>query len=347
VRIISRAFGEVAGRPVTEFVLRNRRGSEARVIDYGATLTALRVAGRDGSFADVVAGFDDLDGYLNCPAFFGAIVGRVANRIADGRFELDGREYRVATNDPPHHLHGGTVGWDKVLWSAASAQTPRGPEVRLTYVSVDGEEGYPGSVSARVRYLLTEEDELCIDMSASCEETTLVNMAHHSYWNLSGEQGRDILEHELTLHADDYTPGNPVVPYGVLQPVAGTPFDFRHAKPVGRDIESVGGDPGGYDHNYVVRGPVSAMRPVARLKDPRSGRVMELTADQPGVQFYSGNFLDGSLTGKGASFGKRSGLCLETQAFPNAINVPAWANQVILPAGGEYEHHMVHRFFTE
>ena len=340
-------FGRVGDTPVQLYTLANRNGLVAKITNYGAIVTEMHVPDRSGRLADVVAGFDTFDGYLKNAPYFGAIVGRVANRIANAEFMLEGTRYTVAANDKPHHLHGGTRGWDKVVWSARPFDTSDGPALELTYVSKDGEEGYPGMATAKTIYTLTQANELRVEMEATTDKPTLVNMAHHSYWNLGGLGSGTILDHELTLHADHYTPGAPMVPTGETRPVKGTPFDFTSAKPVGRDLKQTGLTPVGYDHNFVVNGDPGQLRPVARLKEPKSGRVMTLTADQPGVQFYTGNFLDGSLSGKGATYVQHAALCLETQKFPNAINVPAWRNQVILRPGQTYRHRMIHAFTVE
>ena len=341
------AFGKLGDTPVQIYTLTNKNGLVARITNYGATLTELHVPDRAGTLADVVLGFDDLDGYRKGTAYFGAIVGRVANRIMNASFELEGQRYSLAANDRPHHLHGGRTGWDKVIWNARPVDTADGPALELTYVSKDGEEGYPGTVTARTVYTLTNKNELKVEMDATTDKTTLVNMAHHSYWNLGGYNSGTILDHELMLNADQYTPGTPMVPDGRVVSVKGTPFDFTSAKAVGRDLKQAGGKPIGYDHNFVVNGVPNQLRPVARLRDPKSGRVMTVAADQPGVQFYTGNFLDGSAKGKGATYGQYAALCLETQKFPNAINVPAWRDQVILRPGQMYRHLMVHTFSVE
>ena len=333
--------------PVQLYTLTNIHGLVARITNYGAIVTELHVPDRDGRLADVVLGFESLDSYVAGHPYFGAIVGRVANRIRNAEFTLEGRRYALAANDRPHHLHGGRQGWDKVVWSAAAADTAEGPALELTYVSRDGEEGYPGTVTARTIYTLTNNNELKVEMQATTDTTTLVNMAHHSYWNLGGHDSGTILDHELTLHADRYTPGSPMVPDGRIAQVTGTPFDFTSARPIGRTLTQAGGTPIGYDHNFVVDGEPDRLRPVARLKDPRSGRVMTLSADQPGVQFYTGNFLNGATTGKGSTHVQYAALCLETQKFPNAINVPSWQDQVILRPGQTYRHVMVHAFSTE
>ena len=341
------AFGKLGDTPVQIYTLTNKNGLVARITNYGATLTELHVPDRAGTLADVVLGFDDLDGYRKGTAYFGAIVGRVANRIMNASFELEGQRYSLAANDRPHHLHGGRTGWDKVIWNARPVDTADGPALELTYVSKDGEEGYPGTVTARTVYTLTSKNELKVEMDATTDKTTLVNMAHHSYWNLGGYNSGTILDHELMLNADQYTPGTPMVPDGRVVSVKGTPFDFTSAKAVGRDLKQAGGKPIGYDHNFVVNGVPNQLRPVARLRDPKSGRVMTVAADQPGVQFYTGNFLDGSAKGKGATYGQYAALCLETQKFPNAINVPGWRDQVILRPGQMYRHLMVHTFSVE
>jgi aldose 1-epimerase len=340
-------FGKLGDTPVQLFTLTNTNGLVAKITNYGATLTELHVPDRTGALADVVLGFEDLEGYRKGTAYFGAIVGRVANRIMNAAFDLEGQHYSLAANDRPHHLHGGRTGWDKVVWNARPLDTADGPALELTYVSKDGEEGYPGTVAAKTVYTLTNKNELRVEMQATTDKTTLVNMAHHSYWNLGGYNSGTILDHELMLNADQYTPGTPMVPDGRVVPVTGTPFDFTAAKPVGRDLKQTGGKPIGYDHNFVVNGVPNQLRPVARLKDPKSGRVMTLASDQPGVQFYTGNFLDGSAKGKGATYMQHAALCLETQKFPNAINVPAWRDQVILRPGQMYRHVMVHAFTAE
>jgi aldose 1-epimerase len=346
-RIGKAAFGKVDGREVTLYTLTSPTGLTMRVMTYGAIITELHVPDRNGKSADVVLGFENLDGYLAGSPYFGATVGRVGNRIQDSKFSLAGKTYAVAANDGAHHLHGGTKGWDKVVWDAETSQTAKGPSIAFSYVSRDGEEGYPGTVTARAVYTLTHENELEIVMSASTDRTTLVNMLHHTYWNLGGFASGPITEHELMLNADAYTPGDPTVPTGVSKPVKGTPFDFTIAKPIGRDLVAAGGNPAGFDHNFVVNGEPNELRAVARLRDPKSGRVMSIEADQPGVQFYSGNYLDGKTTGKGVAYGKHGGLCLETQKFPNSINVPAWAKDMILEPGVSYVHTMIHRFTNE
>lgn len=340
-----RPFGVVDGREVDLFRLENDNGLVLKVATYGATVTSLLVPDRAGRLADVVLGFDDLAGYLSDSPFFGATVGRVANRIRGGRFELDGRSYTLATNNGPDHLHGGEKGWDKVVWGAEAMEGGDGPTVRLSYRSPDGEEGYPAAVTAIATYTLTHKNELRVEMGATSTGVTLINMAHHTYWNLGGEGSGSILDHDLTLHASRYTPGDPVVPTGRVDAVDGTPFDFTGGRRIGERVGEAGGDPAGYDHNFIVDGAPGELRPVARLSDPRTGRAMTIEADQPGLQFYCGKFLDGSLVGKaGAAYRRYGGLCLETQAFPNAINIPAWRDQVVLVPGKTYGHRMIHRF---
>jgi aldose 1-epimerase len=341
-------FGTVGGKQVDLYTLSNREGLTLKVATYGGIVTSLSIPDRAGRLADIVLGFDDLDGYVKHSPYFGATVGRVGNRIRDARFELESNTYEVAANDKPHHLHGGTRGWDKVVWTAASGDTQHGPALKLTYLSPDGDEGYPGAVKATTVYTLTNKNELIVEMIATSDRTTIVNMVHHTYWNLGGPPAESIAEHNLVLHANRYTPGDPMVPVGLETPVLGTPFDFTAGKPIGRDLRAAGGDPIGYDHNFVVDGVPDQLRPVARLSDPKSGRVMTMEADQPGVQFYSGNFLDGKVAGKnGTPYAQYTGLCLETQKFPNAINVPAWRGQVVVKPGQTYKHTMIHRFTAE
>jgi len=341
-------FGQADGKDVELYTLTNRNGLAVKVMTYGAAIKELWLPDRNGARADVALGFDDLAGYLKPNPYFGVTVGRVANRIRNATFTLEGETYQLAGNDHGHHLHGGVKGWDKVVWTAAPVESAEGPAVKLRRVSPDGEEGYPGTVTAEVTYTLTHDDRLKIVMRATTDRTTLVNMAHHSYFNLAGEGAGSIGAHLLQLHAAAFTPGDPMVPTGEVKAVKGTPFDFTTAKPVGRDLKAAGGTPIGFDHNFVVDGAAAAMRPVAVLKDPASGRVLRLEANQPGVQFYTGNFLDGTAIGKGGRpYQQYAGLCLETQRFPNAINVPAWRDQVILRPGQTYEHDMVLAFQTE
>jgi aldose 1-epimerase len=333
--------------------LTNKNGLVLKASDYGTIITELHVPDRSGQLADIVLGYDDVAEYAKSTPYFGATVGRVANRIEHAALELDGRRYPLFANNGPHHLHGGQRGWDKVTWRAERRESASGPEIQFSYTSPDGEEGYPGTVQARTTYALTHDDELIVTMEATTDAPTVVNMAHHTYWNLAGHGSGSIEAHELLLHADTYTPSEPVpgadpVPRGAIESVAGTPFDFTRERPIGRDLRSVGGVPAGYDHNWVVRGAPDELRPAARVKDPTSGRVLELSANQPGVQFYSGKFLDGSLRGKGGvAYEQYAGLCLESQKFPNAVNVPAWKDQVLLLPGHTYHHVMVHRFRVE
>jgi aldose 1-epimerase len=340
-------FGKADGREVALHTLTNASGLVMKVMTYGAIITELHVPDKSGKRADVVLGFENLAGYLAGSPYFGATVGRVGNRIRDAKFELDDKEYELAKNDGSNHLHGGTRGWDKVVWDAEASATPGGPSITFSYVSKDGEEGYPGTVTARATYTLTNENALVIVMEASSDQKTLVNMLHHTYWNLGGHGSGPITGHELTLHADRYTPGDPTVPTGESKPVKGTPFDFTSAKLIGRDLEAAGGTPVGFDHNFVVNGKANELRLAAKLRDPKSGRAMTLEADQPGIQFYSGNYLNGKTKGKGVAYAQYTGLCLETQKFPNSINVPAWSNDVVLEPGKAYLHTMIHRFTSE
>jgi aldose 1-epimerase len=342
-------FGDIGnGTAVERYTLKNDRGFVMKVLTYGAIVQELQVPDKNGKLADVVLGFDRLEDYVKGSPYFGATVGRVANRIKNATFELESKTYKLAANDKPHSLHGGAKGWDKVIWNAEPVDSTEGTALKLTYLSPDGEEGYPGTLTATTVYTLTEKGEFKVEMSAVSDKPTLVNMVHHSYWNLAGHDSGPITGHELTLFAKSYTPTTGLVPDGRVSAVQSTPFDFTSSKVIGKDLQAAGGKPIGFDHNWVVDGNPHAMRPVARLKDPASGRVMTLEADQPGVQFYSGNFLDRKAVGKGGkAYQQYSGLCLETQKFPNSINVPAWRNEVILQPGQKYQHTMVHRFSAE
>jgi aldose 1-epimerase len=345
--ITSVGFGRVDDQDVSLYTLRNAKGLVLKVMNYGAAIIELDVPDRNGKFSDIVGGFANFEPYtLDTNPHFGGIVGRVANRIKHAEFELAGKKYKLADNDHGNSLHGGKKGFDRVVWSAQPSQTAGAVTIQLGYSAKNGEESYPGKLDVSVTYTLSNENELRIEMKASTDQTTIVNLAQHTYWNLAGVGSGTIRNHELTLYADQLTPGDPV-PNGSLKTVTGTPFDFTTEKPIGNDLDATGGKPIGYDHNYVVRGNPYQLRPVAKLKDPASGRVMKLAADQPGVQFYTGNFLDGSLSGKGTTYQQYAMLCLETQRFPNSINVPAWREQVILKPGQPYVHTMVETFTTE
>ena len=343
MKISRRSFGQLGSRDVGLTTLSND-SLEVRVLDYGATVQALLVPDREGRVEDVVLGFDRLEDYVACTAFIGSIVGRVANRIAQGRFELDGRAYQLDINDPPNHLHGGNSGWDKLVWAyegSSVSESGDSASVRLSHDSPDGEGHYPGRVRAQAEFKLTRS-ALEITLLGTADRPTLLNLAHHGYFNLGGPSRASVLDHELVVHADERTPG--VVPDGALTPVGGTPFDFRTKKTLGRDLPERDSAPPGYDDNFVVRRTKEPLFPVAELTDPTSGRSMRVSTNQPGVQLYSGNFLDGSLSGKGRRFTRHAGVCLETQAFPNAVNVPEWRDQVLLEPGQTYRHVQVFQF---
>ncbi len=352
------------GRRATLFELDDGHGLRVRLTDHGAIVVSVELPDRAGRVADVTLGYDTLEQWQHNAPYFGATIGRYANRIARGRFTLDGRTYTLATNDGRNHLHGGRRGFDQRLWTAEPIQAADRVAVRLTYRSPDGEEGYPGQLDATVVYTLTPDRTLRIEFTAETDRPTVVNLAHHSYWNLAGHAAGDILGHELWLAADEYTAvDDELIPTGELRPVRGTPLDFTQPTPVGVRIAQV---PGGYDHNFVLRGASArgaavgadadpgalaagkdTLWPAARLVEPRSGRWLELYTDQPGVQFYSGNFLDGRVTGKsGVRYGRHAGLCLETQRFPDSPNHPEFPSAVLRP-GERYRHVMVHRFGAE
>ena len=345
---VSRApFGQMPdGTAVESFTLRNAHGIEVKAITYGGIIVSLRAPDRAGKFDDVVLGYDDLAGYLRQSPYFGAIVGRYGNRIAKGRFTLDGKTYTLATNNGPNHLHGGVKGFDKVVWKGEPASTGDAASVTFRYTSPDGEEGYPGTLSARVTYTLTDRDELSFEYSATADKATPVNLTQHSYFNLAGTG--DILGHELTLDADRFTPVDAtLIPTGKLASVSGTPFDFR--KPtaigarIGQDDEQLRYG-GGYDHNFVLNRNGDGLVHAARLVDPRSGRTVDIQTTEPGVQFYSGNFLDGTIKGKGGVvYAHRSGLCLETQHFPDSANQPGFPSTILRP-GKEYRSRTVLTF---
>jgi aldose 1-epimerase len=344
------AFGNTGdGIPVEVFTLTNKAGVEIKAISFGAILTSIRVPDRTGALSDVALGFDTLDGYLKEHPFFGAVVGRYGNRIGKASFTLDGRTYKLAANNGPNHLHGGVRGFDKYVWTAEVLEGVTG--VAFTRTSPDGEEGYPGTVQARVSYVLSDTNELSIEYRATTDKATPINLTQHTYFNLAGHNAGSIVDHELTLAADRYTPVDAtLIPTGELAPVAGTPLDFRQPTRIGARID----DPQeqikfglGYDHNWVINRKGDGLQLAARVFEPKSGRTLDVQTTEPGVQFYTGNFLDGSLTGKGATYVQHAALCLETQKFPNAINVPSWRDQVVLRPGQSYRHRMIHAFTAE
>jgi aldose 1-epimerase len=338
-------WGEADGKEVDLYTLINKNGLIAKITTFGAILTELDVPDRKGKSGDVVLGWDTLAEYTKNDPHLGSTVGRVGNRIANAKFELDGRTYKLAANNGPHHLHGGVKGWDKQVWDAKAVETPDGPSLTLSLVSKDGDEGYPGTVHATTTYTLTKDNELRIEMDATTDKATIVNMVHHTYWNLHGGTTGDIKDEVLTLYADAYTPGLP--PDGKVLPVAGTPFDFTKPKAIGKDLMATGDKPPGYDSNWIVNGDPHALRPVARVKDPQSGRVMAIQANQPGAQLYTSNYMDGTTKGKGRVHTQHAAFCIETQKFPNSVNVPAWKNEAILRPGQTYKHVMLVKFTTE
>lgn len=340
-------FGQAAdGKAVEVFTLTNANGLELRAITYGGIITSLKVPDRNGALGDIVLGFDSLDGYLKDHPFFGAIIGRYGNRIAKGRFLFDGQEYKLATNNGPNHLHGGPRGFDKQVWSAEILPSKNTIAFRRT--SADGEEGYPGNLEAEVTYTLTDNNELVVDYLATTDKATPVNLTQHSYFNLAGEGSGDILGHSLMLNADRYTPvDGTLIPTGELASVAGTPFDFRQPTRIGERIDQAhpqikNGQ--GYDHNWVLNKKSNELSLAARVTEATSGRTLEVTTNEPGVQFYAGNFLDGKLTGKsGRPYPRRSGFCLETQHYPDSPNQPNFPSTILRP-GAEYKTRTVFAF---
>jgi aldose 1-epimerase len=334
------------GAAVDLYTLENARGAVCKVITYGAIITEIHVPDRRGVLGDVVLGFDQLSDYASKNPYFGAAIGRVGNRIAQGTFTLNGRRHQLAVNNGPNSLHGGQRGFDKVVWRAQANQTPAGPAVTFHYCSPDGEEGYPGNLAVKMTYLWSDANELRIDYEATTDQDTPINLTNHSYWNLA-ERG-SILDHVLTLSASRYTPVDAeLIPTGQIEPVAGGPMDFTLGKPIGRDLWQLAGQPQGYDHNYVIDRSTEGLVKAAHVADPASGRRLEVFTDQPGVQFYSGNFLDGSLIGKkGAIYDRHGGFCLETQHFPDAVHHPEFPSTLLRP-GETFRSATVHRFSAD
>src|SRR5579871_1602342 len=343
-------FGTWDGRPVTLYTLTNAHGVEVRAMNYGGIIVSLRVPDRKGELADIVLGHEDLKGYTPNPPYFGVIVGRYANRIANGRFTLDGKTYNLRKNDGPNTLHGGvTRTFDKVVWDAEPLKGGMG--VAFTYLSKDGEEGFPGNLKVKVTYTLNDDNYLILDYEATTDKATPINVSQHSYFNLKGEGNGDILDHEIMINADRFTPVDKnLIPTGELRPLKGTPFDFTKSTRIGSRIDdnyeqlTLGH---GYDHNFVINRKGAGMTLAARVYEPTTGRVLEVSTTQPAVQFYTGNFLDGSVTGKsGHVYKRRNGLCLETQHYPDSPNHPDFPNTILKP-GEKFHQTTAFKFSTK
>jgi aldose 1-epimerase len=346
-RITEQVWGTTRdGTPVKLFTLTNQNRMVARITSYGAILTELQVPDHEGQLTNVVLGFDNLERYLQGHPAFGATVGRVANRIAQAQFTLDGQEYRLAANHGAHHIHGGVKGFDKVVWdSKVVPSKPNAASVQFTYLSPDGEEGYPGNLSVVVMYTLTDENELRIDYHATTDKPTVVNLTNHSYFNLAGSG--DVLNHELFIDADRYTPADgDLIPTGEIAPVKGTPLDFTQPTRIGARIDQLKPQPNGYDHNYVLNSGGSSLALAARVYEPNSRRVLEVSTTEPGVQLYTGNWLDGRIEGiGGVVYVRHGGFCLETQHYPDSIHHPGFPSTVLRP-GQTFQSTTVFRFST-
>jgi aldose 1-epimerase len=342
---VSASFGKTSdGTEVQLFTLSNAHGLKVGITNYGGTVTSLLVPDKAGKLGDVVLGFDNVSGYqspefLKSGPYFGALIGRYGNRIAKGKFTLDGKEYTLAKNNGENTLHGGKKGFDKVVWQAEPGSSADGQTLKLTYLSKDGEEGYPGNLNVTVVYTLTNDDALKIDYSATTDKATPVNLTNHAYFNLSG--GQDVLGHQVTIRADRYNVVDAgLIPTGELRPVKGTPFDFTTPHTIG---ERIGQVPGGYDHNWALN-ETSGLHAAATVYEPTTGRTMEVTTTEPGLQFYTGNFLDGSLKGKGGTvYGKHAGFCMETQHFPDSPNQPKFPSTILKP-GQTLQSSTVYKF---
>ncbi len=359
--VTSALFGTTPeGDSVEIFTMKNSNGLEVQAMTYGAIITSIKTYDKDGNLGDIVLGFDSLGGYTS-PAYlahlpyFGAIVGRYANRIAGGKFSIDGAEYQLPTNDGPNSLHGGTKGFDQRVWSGRSFQNDTSSGVVLSYTSPDGQEGYPGTLSVDVTYTLTNSNELVVDYHATTDKPTVVNLSQHSYWNLDDDGRTSILDHSMMIAADTFTPvDSTLIPTGEMRPVEGTPFDFRTPHTIGERINADNRQlklAGGYDHNWVLNDtpldPQTGLLLAAKVVGPKSGRTLEVLTDQPGIQFYSGNFLDGTITGKyGITYGHRAAFALETQHYPDSPNHPDFPSTVLRP-GDTYQTRTIFRFGVE
>jgi aldose 1-epimerase len=346
------AFGKTPdGQEVEIYTLTNSNGVEARITTYGGIVVSLKAPDRAGKLDDIVLGFETLDGYLKGHPYFGAIIGRYGNRIGKGRFNLNGVEYKLAVNNGENSLHGGLKGFDKVVWKARPITARTGPALELIYVSRDGEEGYPGTLSVKVTYTLTSQNELRMDYAATTDKDTVVNLTNHSYFNLAGQGNGDILGHRIMLNAARFIPvDSGLIPTGELRAVKGTPFDFALPTAIGARIDQADEQlklGRGYDHTFVLNGRMGTLRQAAKVVEPASGRVLEVWTTEPGVQLYTGNFLDGTVTGKGGKVYKyRYGFCLETQHFPDSPNKPSFPSTV-LKRGGRYRTTTVYKFSAQ
>jgi len=331
--------------PVDLYTIDNGKGLRVKIMTYGATIVSVETPDRDGKSANIALSMDSLEGYLKGVPYFGATVGRYANRIAKGKFSIDGKQYTLATNDGANHLHGGVCGFDKVVWNAEPVETDKAVGVKFSYESPDGEEGYPGKLSAQVTYSVTDDNELKMDYKATTDKKTVVNLTNHTYWNLAGGTSGDILGQVLTLNASKYLPVDQgLIPTGELKDVKDSPMDFKTPHKIGERIAQV---KNGYDHCYILdRKDDKGLSLAARVEDPKSGRVMEIFTTEPAVQFYSGNFLDGTLKAGGKSYEKHGGFCLETQHYPDTPNHADFPPALLKP-GETYEHHTVHKFSAE
>ncbi|MDI1249321.1 MAG: galactose mutarotase [Lacunisphaera sp.] len=347
--VTSKPFGTADGKEVSLYTLRNASGAEATITNYGGIVVTLLVPDRTGKMVDVVLGYDDLASYIKTTPYFGALIGRYGNRIAQGKFTLDGKTHNLAVNDGANTLHGGLKGFDKVVWSGRPVESKLGAALELTYLSKDGEEGYPGNLNVTAVYTLTNDNSLRVDFTASTDKPTVANLTHHSYFNLAGSG--DILDHLVTINADRFTPVDQgLIPTGELKPVAGTPFDFRKATAIGARIKADDAQlkaGGGYDHNWIVNQQAAGeLGFQARIESPRSGIVLEVSSTEPAVQFYSGNFLDGTITGKkGQVYAHRTGFCFEPQHYPDSPNQPAFPSTVLRP-GQTYQNTIIYHFST-
>ena len=349
-QISNTPFGKTPdGTRVDLYTLRNSKGVEATICSYGGIVTTLKVPDKNGKFGDVVLGYDTLAEYIKETPYFGCLVGRYGNRIAKGKFTLNGKTYKLAVNNGPNALHGGLKGFDKVVWQAKAYLTANGPSLELAYLSKDGEEGYPGNLSVKAVYTLTEDNGLRLDYTATTDKDTVVNLTQHSYFNLAGKG--DILSHVVYLNSEKFTPvDSTLVPTGELRPVDGTPFDFRQPTAIGARVNQTDEQikfGGGYDHNWVINKPMGELGLQARVTEPITGRVLEVLSTEPGLQFYCGNFLDGKLKGKGGwVYRHRNGFCMEPQHYPDSPNQPNFPSVVLKP-GQVYKNTIIYRFSVQ